>query len=144
MHTIDCKHCGSLWHIPQPGLELALTFNHEGCRFCTSDEGKADLSAALEMGFGKQTSPFLTGTGAARMSLAEAQGDPLAKQVGGDHYKTMKIQPVEFIEANGIPFLEGNVIKYVVRHVGKGGVADLRKAKHYIDLLLKLRYQETP
>jgi hypothetical protein len=59
-------------------------------------------------------------------------------QVSGDHYKSMAIQPVEFIHANNIPYLEGNVIKYVARWRSKGGVADLEKAKHYIDLLIEL------
>jgi hypothetical protein len=64
--------------------------------------------------------------------------NPLDVQVDGDHYKQMKIQPVEFIHANGIPYLEGNVIKYVSRWRSKNGVADLKKAKHYIDLLIEL------
>lgn len=59
-------------------------------------------------------------------------------QVAGNHYKDMKIQPVEFIHTNGIPYLEGNVIKYVSRWRAKGGLADLEKAKHYIDLLIEL------
>jgi len=63
-----------------------------------------------------------------------------AKQIGGDHYKGYKIQPVEFIHANNIPFLEANVIKYVMRHKDKNGLEDLQKAKHYIDLLIQLEY----
>jgi hypothetical protein len=62
----------------------------------------------------------------------------LDTQVAGDHYKKMSIQPVEFIHANGIGYFEGNVIKYVARWRSKGGVADLEKAKHYIDLLIEL------
>jgi hypothetical protein len=61
-------------------------------------------------------------------------------QVGGSHYKEFKIQPVEFIHANSIPFLEGNVVKYVLRHGSKNGKQDLEKAKHYIDLLIQLEY----
>jgi hypothetical protein len=58
------------------------------------------------------------------------------KQVGGSHYKKYKIQPVEFIIKNNIGFVEGNVIKYVLRFKEKGGVLDLEKAKHYIELLI--------
>jgi len=58
------------------------------------------------------------------------------KQVGGSHYKKYKIQPVEFIVKNNIGFCEGNVIKYVLRFKEKGGIADLEKAKHYIELLI--------
>jgi hypothetical protein len=58
------------------------------------------------------------------------------KQVGGNHYKKYAIQPVEFIVKNNIGFVEGNVIKYILRFKEKGGVLDLEKAKHYIELLI--------
>lgn len=64
--------------------------------------------------------------------------NPLETQVGGNHYKGMKIQPVQFIHANNIGYLEGNIIKYVCRWRGKNGMADLEKAKHYIELLIAL------
>lgn len=64
----------------------------------------------------------------------------LSTQVGGNHYKSLAIQPVEYISKNNIPYLEGNVIKYVTRHASKGGRADLEKARHYIDLILELQY----
>jgi hypothetical protein len=62
----------------------------------------------------------------------------LEKQVSGSHYKDFPIQPVEFIHRNNIPYIEGNVIKYISRWRDKGGLADLEKAKHYIDLLIEL------
>jgi hypothetical protein len=58
------------------------------------------------------------------------------KQVGGNHYLKYKIPPVEFIIKNNIGFVEGNVIKYILRFKEKGGVQDLLKAKHYIELLI--------
>ena len=64
-------------------------------------------------------------------------------QVGGSHYKDCKIQPTEFIHANNIPFIEGNIIKYVIRHRNKNGIEDLKKAKHYIDLLIQFEYETT-
>lgn len=69
-------------------------------------------------------------------------GSALDVQVGGSHYKGMAIQPVQFIRANNIPYLEGNIIKYVCRHAGKNGKVDLEKARHYIDLLIELEYSE--
>jgi len=57
-------------------------------------------------------------------------------QVGGEHYQ-LAIQPIEYILANDIGFCEGNVIKYMTRWKEKGGVEDLRKAKHYIELLIE-------
>jgi hypothetical protein len=62
----------------------------------------------------------------------------LDKQVAGNHYKDLPIQPVEYIYANALGYFEGNVIKYVSRWRKKNGVADLEKAKHYIELLIEL------
>ena len=63
---------------------------------------------------------------------------PLAKQVGGSHYKGMAIQPVEFIHRNGIGFVEGCAIKYLCRWRQKNGVEDLKKAKHFIEMLIEM------
>ena len=62
----------------------------------------------------------------------------LEKQEGGNHYKDYSIQPIEYIHANNIPFAEGSVIKYVTRWRDKNGVADLKKAIHFLELLIEL------
>ena len=49
----------------------------------------------------------------------------LDEQVGGKHYRNMKIQPAEFINENKLLFAEGNAIKYICRHSVKGMEADL-------------------
>lgn len=59
-------------------------------------------------------------------------------QVAGDHYKKLKIQPVVYIHTNGIPFIEGCIIKYASRWRDKGGIKDLEKIKHFVDLLIEL------
>ena len=59
------------------------------------------------------------------------------KQIGGNHYKGMKIQPIEYIQANDLSYCEANVVKYVSRWKSKNGVEDLLKAKHYIELLIE-------
>ena len=66
------------------------------------------------------------------------QNGALVKQVGGSHYKDNAIQPIENIHANKLGFCEGNVVKYVTRWKDKNGIADLEKAKHYIELLIEL------
>lgn len=66
--------------------------------------------------------------------------NPLDVQVGGGHYKDLAIQPVEFITANKIPYIEGSVIKYVTRHRSKNGAQDIKKAIHFLELLLELEY----
>ena len=63
-------------------------------------------------------------------------GPPQPLQVGGDHYSRFKIEPIEFIEANGIGFSAGNVIKYVCRYDAKDGIKDLKKAAHYLEMMI--------
>ncbi len=64
-------------------------------------------------------------------------------QVGGDHYKKLQIQPVEYIYVNELDFLEGNIVKYITRHRTKGeGVKDIKKVIHYAQMILELRYGE--
>lgn len=74
----------------------------------------------------------------------EDNGKALDIQIDGNHYKQFKIQPVEFIYANGLGYMEGNVIKYVCRHNFKYGKQDLLKARHYIDIMLQLDYPDDP
>lgn len=66
----------------------------------------------------------------------------LDTQVAGGHYKGMNIQPVEFISANSIPFLEGCIIKRACRHRAKNGVEDLKKIIHEAQLIALLMYGE--
>lgn len=66
----------------------------------------------------------------------------LNKQIGGDHYKKYKIQPMEFMHVNQIPPVEANICKYVLRHKDKNGKEDLLKARHLIDFLLEYDYGE--
>ena len=60
-------------------------------------------------------------------------------QIGGDHYKKCKIQPIEYIYANELDFFEGNIVKYVTRLRTKGeGAKDIQNAQ----MILELRYGE--
>jgi hypothetical protein len=70
----------------------------------------------------------------------EIEKSALNKEVGGNHYKEFRIQPIEFIEGNDPGFSVGNIIKYVCRYKYKNGKEDLLKAKHYIELLIELEY----
>lgn len=63
-------------------------------------------------------------------------------QVGGDHYKTMPIQPMEFSMANGLDACQHTIVKYVTRFREKGGVQDLEKAKHVIDMLIEFEQRD--
>lgn len=70
--------------------------------------------------------------------------NPLEKQVGGKHYKEYKIQPIEYIYANDIPFIEGCIVKYATRWREKNGIEDLKKIIHYTELLIKLEERNKP
>lgn len=59
-------------------------------------------------------------------------------QIGGNHYASNQIQPWDFIIANNLGYLEGNIIKYTTRWRKKGGVDDLRKVIHYAEKLIEV------
>jgi len=61
-------------------------------------------------------------------------------QVGGTHYKSQEIQHWDLVEYNGIPYMEAQIIKYVMRHQDKNGKEDLLKAGHFLQKLIELRY----
>lgn len=61
-----------------------------------------------------------------------------ANNTGPGHYKDKPLQVWDYVIANNLGYLEGNVVKYVSRWRQKGGVEDLRKAKHYIEKLIEV------
>lgn len=65
-------------------------------------------------------------------------------QEAGGHYKNKAIQPVEYIHKNGIGYCAGAAIKYLTRYKEKNGIEDLKKARHFIDLLIELEYGVQP
>lgn len=66
----------------------------------------------------------------------------IKRQVGGSHYSRYKIQPVDFILANDLDWCEANAIKYITRHKDKNGVEDIRKAIHYLEILIERMLHE--
>lgn len=68
--------------------------------------------------------------------------NPFKVQVGGNHYSKYPIQPLEYIEKNKLPFADGCVVKYITRWRDKGGIEDLRKAKHFIEMLIALEEEK--
>lgn len=61
----------------------------------------------------------------------------LQTQIGGDHYSKLTIQPMEYSMANGLDACQHTIIKYVTRFRDKGGLKDLEKARHVIDMLIE-------
>lgn len=64
----------------------------------------------------------------------------LEVQEGGRHYKSKTIQPIEYILANNLTYIEGCIVKYISRHRDKGKDQDIRKIIHYCELMLELEY----
>ena len=60
----------------------------------------------------------------------------LTKQSGGSHYKDLAIQPIEIIDANNLSFMEGSVLKYLLRWKAKNGIEDLKKAQQYLGFMI--------
>lgn len=65
------------------------------------------------------------------------QPKPTETQVGGAHYKGLAIQPMEYALKNNLNYAQANVVKYITRYKDKGGVEDLRKAIHNVELLIE-------
>ena len=80
-------------------------------------------------------------------SVRKRDGEnPLDVQVAGSHYKSKAIQPVEYIHANNLGFLEGCIVKRITRWRDKPAAdrfEDLRKIKHEVDLLIELESKGT-
>jgi len=70
--------------------------------------------------------------------LAKAAPSAFGTQVGGTHYQHLAIQPNEYITKNNLGWNEANVVKYITRWRSKGGIEDLRKARHYLDMLIEM------
>lgn len=83
-----------------------------------------------------------TATVADASKIGAATTSPLKKQYGGNHYKSLAIEPVEYAFKNNLDFFQGNVVKYITRFRDKNGLEDLKKAKHFIDLLIQFEYGE--
>jgi hypothetical protein len=68
--------------------------------------------------------------------------DPKETQIGGKHYKDMKIQPIDFIVQNDLDWFQGNIVKYACRFKTKDGKKDLEKAIHYAQLAIAHYYPD--
>lgn len=75
--------------------------------------------------------------------ISEVYCGPLKNQVGGNHYKYLPIQPVEFAQRNKLGFCEASAIKYICRHKNKGGIQDIDKAIHFLELLKEIEYNQS-
>jgi len=91
--------------------------------FTRPDGSKAGTTTRAQMAEQQRAFGTVVGTAAGGSS-------PLDVQVGGGHYKGKAIQPVEYISANNLNFLEGCIVKRITRWRDKNGIEDLQKIKH--------------
>ena len=80
------------------------------------------------------------GAGVRGLELQDVQATALNTQVGGGHYKDLAIQPVEYCMKNNLNYCQANIVKYATRYKDKNGLEDLKKIKHYVDLIIELEY----
>ena len=127
----SCSSCVYDWNVPAYESNACPHNAEHGRLECTLNE---DVLMHFTDGTQKATTPVVS---------SSVTSSALNTQVGGEHYKQMKIQPVEYIHANNLSFLEGNVVKYITRHKTKNKAQDIRKIIHYCTLILQLEYNET-
>ena len=120
-------------------------FEDKGKKFVSAPEIDGCESCAFSQEFKacERATSFIGCIGEKIIWVEDKSSDiPTKEQVGGKHYKELIIQPVAYIHANNLSFLEGNVVKYVTRHKQKNGVEDIKKAIHYLNLILELEYSK--
>jgi len=72
------------------------------------------------------------------VKAADPRKSAMERQEGGSHYKTLAIQPMQYSMANGLDACQHTIVKYVTRFRSKGGIADLRKAIHTLEMLIEI------
>jgi Protein of unknwon function (DUF3310) len=89
---------------------------------------------------GDMNEPTREAAALAKLKVSRSRSADAAKlqQVGGDHYVKYAIQPFDIIDCYGLNFYAGNALKYLLRYRDKGGVEDLKKARHYVDKLIEV------
>jgi len=112
------------------------------CATCRPVYGETDTLTTLWSNF-VTPSTFAKKEATARRNSGMSPTSSLDKQEGGGHYKTLAIQPIQYIHANGLGFIEGCIVKYATRWRAKGGVGDLKKIIHFAELLIELESEIT-
>ena len=132
---LRCELCGELYQKRERSFAKRELFTkHE-------QTGELNMSGGMEESAWTYGNPsFELRTGA--KDSEDQKKSALNTQVGGDHYRKMKIQPIEYILANELNFSEGNIVKLISRHRLKGGAQDIQKIKQYCDFLLESEYRE--
>ena len=130
--------------LKHPGASVSNLAHRIGVSYSYAHKLKQKVTAALA------TNPLTPEQDAAMdklITLSQTEGHwqvtgnvatPMEIQIAGSHYKGKKIQPVEYIHANNLNFLEGCIVKRITRWRDKDGFQDLEKIKHEVDLLIEM------
>lgn len=108
--------------------------------FPTPESPSVQIRRAIEEGVIKDCESLMERTEDLMMNAGLKHGNGILDQIGGNHYQSFKIQPSEYIDANNLPFNEGNVVKYISRHSFKNGAEDIKKAVNYCQRILTRDY----
>ena len=100
------------------------------------DDGSVDLYSEYDQGASTSGWPYTVSNTGGPIAGGGLKQGPYSYQVGGSHYAKCRIQPMEYILANGLGFGEGCVVKYVTRWKDKGGVEDLHKSIHVLEMMI--------
>ena len=135
--------CAGCWeggvygaYTPDP----ALNMNQKPAQRSIDDATPAEWTESASKYFARIGS-LNRSEGPMPITMLDKEISPLALQVAGDHYKGKKIQPVEYISANRLNFLEGCIVKRITRWRDKEAdnrFQDLEKIKHEVDLLIEM------
>jgi len=106
----------------------------------TEDLIEDSVSHDLLVEFTDSKAPDIRGSNGFREFIEDRTKSVLEKQVGGSHYKHLGIEPNEYNYKNNLKYFEGQVVKYVTRHLFKNGVEDIDKAIHYLELIKEYDY----
>lgn len=118
--------------VTEPALSGACTVLWDsGCQYTTN------TVSLIKLPDPPREDPERIRREATRPEIASA----FTEQVGGNHYKKTKLQPMDYITANKLGFVEGSVVKYITRYADKGGAEDLKKIIHYTRMLLESEYK---
>ena len=120
------------------------------CPYCGADEipfnGPATQYACGSNSYDGRPGTFTQSERCWERSCKDTVGtdpvSPLSQQVGGSHYKDLKIQPVVYCHQNKLGGIESAVVKYVTRHKFKNGKEDIEKAIHLLNILIELEYKQ--
>jgi hypothetical protein len=130
--------------LKHPGASVSNLAQRIGVSYSYAHKLKQKVTAALA------TNPLTPEQDAAMdklITLSQTEGHwqvtgnvatPMEIQIAGNHYKGKKIQPVEYIHANNLTFLEGCIVKRITRWRDKDGFQDLEKIKHEVDLMIEM------